>query len=471
MSPIDQTLSLYYSTFMNFTDFDQFCQYMESFANLEKRTGSYSVREYRLDRMHAILDYIDHPERSFKSIHVAGSKGKGSTACMIANGIKALGYKTGLYLSPHLIDYRERFTFAGSFIPETELVDAANELVRRLKDFSFHDEYGPTDPTAFELYTTYAFVLFETTGCQWAVIETGLGGRLDATNTIMPQASVITPIELEHTAVLGNTIALIAAEKAKIIKKGVPSFISRQVDAAKRVFREEAASVGSHLTELEIEVEAIATHTTDLAEICTITWKQMEETRLSLSMLGEVQAENAALALTVLKHLHLYQIHITEGAIEKAKLPGRMQRISVSPAFYVDGAHTVQSLRHLMNSFSQIHPGNRHTVIYGALLDKDHAHMIRLLLPFFEHIIVSRPGTFKKSDPEALLIMFKEEIGQNSFHRVFLEKDPLKAVELALAVTPVDKAILCTGSFYLAGDISKAFQIHTGEANNEEVVG
>ncbi|MFA7539910.1 MAG: bifunctional folylpolyglutamate synthase/dihydrofolate synthase, partial [Sphaerochaetaceae bacterium] len=205
---------------MQFTNFDQFCLYMESFANLERKTGDYSPREYRLDRMGKLLTHLGNPERSFKSIHIAGSKGKGSTAIFIAKGLSALGYKTGLYASPHLVDYRERFTLSGTFFSEEALVKSGNSLVEKLEGFSFSDEWGVSEPTAFELYTAYAYLLFKENKCSWAVIETGLGGRLDATNTLTPEASVITPIELEHTAILGNTLSLIAYEKGKIIKEG-----------------------------------------------------------------------------------------------------------------------------------------------------------------------------------------------------------------------------------------------------------
>ena len=466
-SIIDQISTLYYSTCMSFNDFDQFCAYMESFTNLERRNNNYTVRLYRLDRMRSLLDHIGHPENDFLSVHVAGSKGKGSTACFIANGIQAAGYKTGMYLSPHLSNYRERFTLCGKFFSEMELVAAANELVRRLEGFHFQDEWGTTEPTAFELYTSFAFLLFSLTGCQWAVIETGLGGRLDATNTIVPQASVITPIELEHTAILGNTIALIAGEKAKIIKPGVPVFISRQQEAARTVFYNESLETKSRLYDLEIEVEAISSRTNPTGEQCRITWRSQMETNMKLAMRGEVQAENSALALLVLQKIGLYTPGTTESAMEKATLPGRMQQLNDNPPLYIDGAHTVQSLRHLLNSFQQLHAGKSNTVIYGVLEDKDHVHMSNLLLPLFDHIIISRPGTFKKSDPESLFLLFKKEIGDKENPRLYLEKDAKKALLLALECTPGDGAILCTGSFYLAGEIAQAYQQLKDEALEE----
>ena len=217
---------------MEFRTFEQVTAYMESFMNLERRTDRYSNRTYRLDRMQALMEHLGNPQNSYRTIHVAGSKGKGSTASYIAAGLKAAGFVTGLYMSPHVSDYRERFTLAGSFVPDDKLIAAGNELARSLQDFRFHDDIGDTDPTTFELYTAFAFLLFRNLGCTWAVIETGLGGRLDATNIIQSDASVITPIELEHTEILGGTIALIATEKSKIIKQNRPSFSAFQNEDA-----------------------------------------------------------------------------------------------------------------------------------------------------------------------------------------------------------------------------------------------
>lgn len=204
---------------MDFKTFDQVICYMEHFTNLEKKTDRYNTRTYRLDRMQAIMKALGNPQDSYRSIHVAGSKGKGSTASYIASGLEAAGFVTGLYMSPHVSDYRERFTLCGRFVSDDILVSTGNILAKGLEDFHFNDSMGETQPTTFELYTAFAFLLFKQIGCQWAVIETGLGGRLDATNIIQPEASVLTPIELEHTDILGDTIAKIATEKSKIIKK------------------------------------------------------------------------------------------------------------------------------------------------------------------------------------------------------------------------------------------------------------
>ena len=180
---------------------------------------------------------------------------------------------------------------------------------------------------------------------------------------------------------------------------------------------------------------------------------------LEYSSRDEVQAENCALALLVLKTLGVYRQTVTEEALQTAKLPGRMELISTAPPIIIDGAHTVESLRHLLNSFTQLYGTTGNTVIYGVLEDKDHIHMTRLLLPLFERIIVARPGTFKKSNPEALFLLLQEEIKEmRNPPRLFLEKDPDKALELAMETTEDPHAILCTGSFYLVGDIVAAYR-------------
>jgi dihydrofolate synthase/folylpolyglutamate synthase len=437
---------------------------MESFTNLEKRSDNYTNRYYRLDRMHKLLEYIGNPQSSFASIHIAGSKGKGSTAIFIASGLEAAGYKTGMYLSPHVSNYRERFTRCGSYFSEEEYVSAANLLFSRLDGFTFSDQWGTTEPTTFELFTAFSFTLFEYTKCEWAVIETGLGGRLDATNTLKPKAVVLTPIELEHTAILGNTITLIASEKAKIIKTGIPTFVSRQTPEALQVFRDEAEKVNSRMFELTSVVESLHRRTTVEGEHVSIEWKDGHITTLLLQMRGEVQAENVALALYVLTSLGVYIKESTETALQNATLPGRMEFVDPTIPLIVDGAHTVESLRHLVNSMVQLYGIQGSTLLFGALEGKDHIHMARLLLPVFDTIIISQPGTFKKSDPEALYQLFLDEAkNMSQAPQILLEKDAYKALHLAQQLSAKVRPILATGSFYLAGDVKKAYELYQEE--------
>ena len=442
---------------MQFTSFQEVVTYMESFTNLEKQTDHYTTRTYRLDRMHAILSHIGNPERTFRKIHLAGSKGKGSTASYLASGLTSLGYKTGLYVSPHLVDYRERFTQSGTFFPESLLVKAGKELKERLSGFIFSDQWGETYPTTFELFTSFAYLLFSLAGCQWAVIETGLGGRLDATNTIKPEACVLCPIELEHTKILGDTLAKIAYEKSKIIKHAVPCFIGYQVPEVMDVFVKEAKEQESEVTTLSDELLTYSYRITEGKEIVEYWWKDKVHEVLSLSMMGKVQAQNCALALLVLRKLGLFGEH-TLTALEGNTLPGRFQKIGENPDIYLDGAHTAHSLSALLESFSSLYPCEGNTIIYGALEDKDHSHMGSLVLDHFRRVIVSRPGTFKKSD----INLIEEKLrllasGRDKEYDIRLIGDNQEALEIAMESTPKGSAILVCGSFYLAGGVKTAY--------------
>lgn len=438
------------------SSFEDVVHFMEGFTNLEKQTDHYSTRAYRLDRMHALLKHIGNPENSFRKLHLAGSKGKGSTASYLASALTQRGYKTGLYMSPHLCDYRERFTLSGTFFSEEQLVEAGNELQQLLKGFIFSDEWGETNPTTFELYTAYAYLLFKLAGCQWAVIETGLGGRLDATNTIDSEAAILCPIELEHTKILGNTIEQIASEKSKIIKKGKPVFIGFEDEKAMSVFRREAEEQQSPVYSLSEELDSYESKTTREGELVHYTWKGGQQDRLILRMRGQVQAQNCALALMVLRTLGL-EDQSTQKALENNQIPGRFQQLSSEPDVYVDGAHTPQSLKALLSSFSTLHDETKSTLIYGALEDKDHEHMVNLILDHFHRIIISKPGTFKKSDIASLNLLMNTQAGKRSGnYEIFLVEDNLEALKLAYAKTPSNGAILACGSFYLAGGIKQA---------------
>lgn len=434
---------------MVFTSFSQVVQYMESTTNLEKKTDQYSVRTYRLDRMTALLNVLGNPQNCYKTIHIAGSKGKGSTASFIASGIQALGLKTGLYLSPHVSDIRERFTIDGQFADDELLLATGNELASALDGFSFDQMLGKTSVTTFELYTAFAFLLFKNAGCSWAVIETGLGGRLDATNIIVPEASVLTRIELEHTDILGDTIKKIAIEKSKIIKDNVPSFVSIQKEEALDVFKNEAKEKNSKQYYLSDQLQVFETKTTTTGQSTHIVFKDGFDANLNLKLLGQVQAQNCALALLVLRTLGLYKANSTESALENNTLPGRMEKVSFSRPLYLDGAHTIQSITNLMETFKSLYKNG--VCIFGCVAGKKYEEMCEQVLKNFSTIVICRPGTFKKSDPEGLystLISMAKD-GQKIVYMPEA-KDALTWIEQN---TEKDTPVLACGSFYLAGVI------------------
>jgi dihydrofolate synthase / folylpolyglutamate synthase len=447
---------LYYSIGMRYSTFDEACIYMESQTNLAK-SMNYTVRTYRLDRMQALLDHFDHPERDVRMIHVAGSKGKGSTALYIAKGLTALGYRTGLYSSPHVSTYRERFTLSGMFFDDHFLLSTAEDMLSHIETFSFEEDYGYAGPTTFEMLTLLSFLLFSRSECDYAVIETGLGGRLDATNVITPVMSVITPIELEHTAILGDTIELIAAEKAGIIKPGVPVTISGQRPQALEVFTRRARQLECPFTLLTDELTSLESSTSAIGEDTQMRWKDGTCDSLLLAMRGSFQAENAALAILVLRKLGLFHEQHSLPAIARASIPGRLELIREHPCIYIDGAHTENSIERVFASFREIHPRGG-VLIFGAVEGKNHLRMAELAIEHFQKIVISTPGTFKKSDPEALFQLFSTLLAARGSElpeiQLFLVPSPTDALDKAVALTDEHRGVILTaGSFYMAAEI------------------
>lgn len=433
---------------MAFQTFDQAVEYMNSFMNLERHTDRYSSKTYRLDRVRKLLDLLGNPQESYSIIHVAGSKGKGSTAGLIANAINALGYRTGLYMSPHVSDYRERFTLCGKFIEDRILIDTANRLQETVADV--------IEPTTFELYTAYAFMLFKACGCEWAVIETGLGGRLDATNVVDPVACVFTPIELEHTKVLGDTIEKIAVEKSKITKPRVPVFSSMQDEKALEVLRDEARFCASPFFSLKEELVRKESRCSEDGEYADLEYRDGFKAQLRLRMKGEAQADNAALALLVLRKLNLYKEEVTLKALENTALPGRLEEIVYRKRrFFIDGAHTQRSIGLLAKSWLQMNNGRSTLCIFGCVEGKKDREMLARLLEVFSTLVIARPGTFKKSNPENLYETARELSDGNNAIKVVLREDAEEAVNYAVENTEEGDSILICGSFYLAGDIKE----------------
>ncbi|MGN0906582.1 MAG: bifunctional folylpolyglutamate synthase/dihydrofolate synthase [Bullifex sp.] len=431
---------------MEFTDFSQVTEYLDSFTYSDRSSAPGLIRNARLERMENLLRHLGNPERSFRSIHLAGSKGKGSTATFISVLLEAAGHKTGLYLSPHLSDYRERFTLAGRFFDDRFLLSTAEELRRKVSSFSNPAELGPEKPSTFELYTAYAYMLFEKSGCEYAVVETGLGGRLDATNTLSSIASVITPIELEHTAVLGNTLSLIAGEKSRIIKDGQDVFSANQADEALEVIRNEAVNRKCTLHCFADMVTAFTTETSMCGEHLKFTSAGGRDFDLKLSVYGRKQAENAALAILIAEHMGF----LTEAglsAVEKTVLPGRFQIMSVNgKALVLDVAHTVNSLTDTVRTFRTLWPQGG-TCIFASVSGKDIEHMSHIISASFEKVIITRPGTYKKSDITGIYRLMSSDMCDND---IYMIDDNRKAIEKTLSFPG---PFLITGSFYLAGEL------------------
>lgn len=425
-----------------FRDIDEAFSWIESFTNLEKNTKDLK-RRYRPDRMRVLLKQFGDPQNSFKIIHAAGSKGKGSVCAFLASALKEGGFKTGLYSSPHVLHYKERIKVDGKPLGD----EAYTRMISSIRE-SMGDLPGGTDPTTFELLTLLGFLLFKEAGCSWAVIETGLGGRLDATNTVAPEAVVLTPIELEHTQWLGNSLELIAAEKAGIIKTGIPVFSAPQEGEAARVFRDKAEEMEAELLFLDDRIERIDFSQETGFSRYTIVCRDGGSLTGELTMAGEIQAWNAALALEVLTRLFPDRDRsLWLKGFRNTSLPARMQLLSEKPLCILDGSHTPRSVSLALESFLTISGEKAKVLLFACQDDKDADGMARLLAPEFGHVIITTPGYFKKSDPAKVYEAFYR------YNRdCLLISEPAEALETAESY---GEDLLITGSFFLAGEILK----------------
>jgi len=369
-----------------------------------------------LERISYLLEKLGNPHLKFKSIHVAGTNGKGSTCAMAASILKEAGYKVGLYTSPHLFDYTERIKVNGKDIARKEFRQGLS-LVKQLagepeteslgslskKEPRIHSQV-PCEPTVFEVLTALAFWYFAKKKVDYAVVEVGLGGRLDATNVLTPQVSVITNIDLEHTEILGKTLAKIAGEKAAIIKPGVPVVTAETKREPLAVVKKKAEEEGSLLT--------------------AVSGKQIA---VSSQLPGEHQKLNAACAVAAvrLSGAKVTKTQLKNG-LKKAEWPARFQIVSKKPLIIVDGAHNPAGAKVLAATLKKLYPRTKFTVIYGCQKTKDFKGCLKHLKPVIARLIKTR-----SSHPEA-----SEGISLKQAFERWDKKEPL----------------LITGSLFLVAD-------------------
>lgn len=388
--------------------------YIYSFTNFEVTpTGDYSSKTFDLARMERLLAALGNPHRQFRSVHVAGTKGKGSTAAMIESALRAAKHRTGFYTSPHLHTFRERIRVGGEMIPPDAVI-AGVEKVKPLATVI-------PGLTAFEIMTALAFDYFRARRVEIAVLEVGLGGRLDSTNVVTPLVSVITSISYDHTAILGSTLPQIAREKAGIIKPGIPAVTSPQHDEALNVLEETAREKNAPLIQVTPDFQfQVADADFQVAPVeqsldgqkFTLT-RQAETFDLSLftldlqiGLLGKHQLVNAATALAALMVLRDQGIAIPDGAIREGlanvEWHGRFEILLRDPFIVADGAHNADSAHQLVETLHDTFPLARLHFIFGASVDKDIAGMFAELLPTAESLILTRSHNPRAADPSRL---------------------------------------------------------------------
>lgn len=343
-----------------------------------------------LDRMQAAAELRGHPERQVRYVHVAGTNGKGSVSTMVESVLRAAGYHTGQFASPHLQRYVERVRINGRPISE-------REAATRIEGLRADDRLPPL--SFFEYTTLLAFEAFRDARCDIAVLEVGLGGRLDSTNIVTPEVSVITNISFEHERILGNTLAKIAREKAGVIKPGVPCVVGTRAKSARRAIRAHAKAVGAPLRWIDSDFQRSWQAKTLSVRVGDRRWDG-----LRLGLHGHHQADNAACALATLAELrgHGFEIgdeHIRTG-LRRSKWPGRLEWHPGNPAFLFDAAHNASGCETLGRYLEELDFQGRVVLLFGAMRDKDHRRMLAAFDGRVERRIYVAPSVYRSARPE-----------------------------------------------------------------------
>lgn len=403
-----------------------------------------------MDNIRELLKRMGNPEKNLKLIHIAGTNGKGSSLALISNALTENGYKTGRYVSPTILEYRERFQIQGKPISKTE-------TGRLMETVAVHadamEKEGFSHPTPFEIETAMAFLLFSEKQCDFVVLETGMGGTMDATNIVENiLISVITSISKDHMGFLGNSIEEIAAHKAGIMKKNSVVVSAYQEDAVKKVLEEEAAK--KQVSKLIfIKPEDISKEKFELTKT-SFTYKNMKKAEISL--LGTYQVKNAALALEVLFQLQEMGYVLKEEKIRKAFLEtvwiGRFQILDKKPLFLIDGAHNAAAAEELRKSIQFYFTNKRIIYIIGMFRDKEYTKVIEKTCDLAEHIItVAKKGNIRALPSYQLA----QEVAK--INPVVTASDSVEeAVELSYLLADKDTVIIAFGSLAYLGDCMNA---------------
>jgi dihydrofolate synthase/folylpolyglutamate synthase len=430
-------------------NYSQAEEYLSRLVNYERIPRiSYASPDYNLEHVKYLLELLGNPHLCARAIHIAGTKGKGSVAAIIAQVLTVSGYNNGLYTSPHLHTLRERIVVNGSLISEAEFASLVTRLNPYIEAINHNPDYRSL--TYFEALTVLAFTHFQSKQVDFQVLEVGLGGRLDATNVVKPGVCVITPISRDHTEILGNSLNKIALEKAGIIKHGCFVISSPQTGAVTGVLKDVCQKRGVELIEVGKDVIWHSV-TSDLHYQAFIVEGKKGVYRITIPLLGDFQVENASTAIAALEALssHGFDISresIVEGLAE-VDWPGRFQILNRKPLILVDGAHNVASMRTLAWNIKKYFQYKRLFVIFGASVDKDISGTARELASLSPRVIVTRSSHPRAASPRAVAAKFDEcgikpQIGENVF----------QSLNLALSIAKDNDLILVTGSLFVVAE-------------------
>ena len=441
-----------------------FRSYKEALKYLYERTDyekekrlRYNVTTFNLARMEKLLSLIGNPHKKVPTVHIAGTKGKGSTATMLAKMLEANDYIVGLYTSPHLVHLHERIVVNSKMIRESEMLGLLNRIYAAIEKISKTEQVS-----FFEIMTALAFMHFVDVDVDIAVIETGMGGRLDSTNVIRPEVVGITSLSIDHQHQLGETIGSIAKEKAGVFKRGVPVITVQQDPEALRVLKSHASAVKAPFSVTGSDIDFSQRFETSREDgphtrICLTTETSKFE-HLRVPLYGKHQAINCGLALAMLDKLKEsgYEIDdekATEG-LNDVSMTGRMEMICDDPRIMIDAAHNAASIRALIHAIGQNIPYDSMVMIFGCNSDKDVKGMLRQLQYGADKVIFTRSKSAKAMFPEDLAEIYTEMCGKMCQSATTLGE----ALRLARSAVDREDLICITGSFYLIGQAKTRFQ-------------
>lgn len=430
-------------------DYDKALRFLSQYTNYERELRfPYDGWSMNLERVRLLLRGLGDPDRDLDVIHIAGTKGKGSTAAMIESVMRAAGFRTGMFTSPHLLDFRERIKICGEMVDE-ETVAAKVAKIRPAAE-KILEKPGLGMLTYFEVLTALALAAFASADVDVAILETGLGGRWDATNACDSMMSVLTPVSLDHMDILGDTLEKIAVEKSMIIKPGNPCVIAPQEGAVYEVFSTRCRKVGAP----EVRVEDCYHWSRSRGDV-TGQWFEIEGRRnlkdLFIPLAGNPQLINAATTVTVADSLDQSGFEISDQAIKEGfadlHWPGRFQRIRKDPDVILDGAHNAASAAHLRDTLRRLYPGRRVTAVLGMSRDKDVEGFCLELGPALGSVVITRSDIARAAEPARL------RAALSSFDlEIYETRNVAEAMDTAMSRAFPDDVILVTGSFYIVGN-------------------
>jgi dihydrofolate synthase/folylpolyglutamate synthase len=440
-------------------NYDSAVRYLLSLGR-ELAAPTQAAAKFDLENISVLSERLGRPDRAYPAAHIAGTNGKGSTAAFLESILRHAGFRTGLNTSPHLEKINERIRVNGAEIPDSDFSQTLTRIQSLIEELLASGKLR-AHPTYFECVTAMAFQYFAKTRVEFGVFEVGLGGRLDATNILTPVVSVITRIDFDHENFLGHSLREIAAEKAGILKKGVPAVVAAQPPEAREVILARAEELGCpvieaplayRVDEQTIENGCVRARVTEIASGWSV--------KLAPQLAGRFQLQNAMNAVAAARTLCARGYRISARAIEQgiaaAVWPGRLEKVQSRPDIYVDGAHNPGAARELSAFWEENFAGRKIFLLYGALRDKAVDEIAGVLFPHAVEVVFTEPRT-----PRAISASQLSEIAAHHASRSSVIADAEQALDYLLSKAAPQDAVFVTGSLYLVGQLRHQWKQRT----------